>query len=101
MTPAEIKSAAESEGVSVQAIRKRIRGNIDRGCGDLLAKHKGGHYKITESQAIWFWHYVSFGLSTADACNLVQITFTQGKNIRDGKTWNHITGKEKKVYGEY
>jgi predicted transcriptional regulator len=101
MTPAEIKSAAESEGVSVQAIRKRIRGNVARGCSDLLAKNRGGHYKITESQAKWFWVYVCCGYTTKAAADSVQITFAQGKNIRDGKTWNHITGKDKKVYGEY
>ena len=96
MTPAEIKFAAESEGVSVQAIRKRIRGNIARGCGDLLAKHRGGHYKITEQQAAWFWQLINEGMTTEDACERLNITFTQGKNIRDGNTWSCVTGKNKK-----
>lgn len=84
------------------AIRMRMHRNRKRGEPDLLkADLRGGHYKITEAQAVEFWRLVSGGMSTEKACQAVGITLSQGTNIRSGKTWNKVTGKPKVVYDDY
>ena len=99
----DVKAAAAAAGVSQCAIRMRMCRNRKRGEADLLkADLRGGHYKMTEAQAIRFWHLVAHeGMTTEKACKLVGITKSQGDNIRSGKTWNRITGKVKVVYGDY
>jgi hypothetical protein len=64
-------------------------------------KNKGGHYKITEQQAAEFWRLYLSGLTTRKAAAEAGITYSQGFNIRSGKSWNHITGKVKIVYDDY
>ena len=99
----DVKAAAAAAGVSQCAIRMRMCRNRKRGEADLLkADLRGGHYKITEAQAIQFWQLVKDGgMSTGNACQIVGITKFQGDNIRSGKTWNRITGKVKVIYGDY
>lgn len=99
----DIDKAAKEAGITRKAIQMRMYRNKKRGLnGDyLLAVHKGGHFKITETQAREFWQLVSNGLTTEKACQLTGITKSQGDNIRSGKSWNHITGKPKVVYDDY
>ena len=99
----DVNAAAEAEGVSRKAIQMRISRNKKRGEPDLLkATLRGGNFKITETQASEFWRLVSSGnFTTEKACQLTGITRSQGDNIRSGKSWNHVTGKEKVVYDDY
>lgn len=95
----DVKAAAEAAGVSRKAILKRVRENKRRGLtgDDLLSVHKGGNVRITEEQARMFWGLVSAGWSTIKACSVAKITKSQGDNIRSGKSWNEVTGKQKEV----
>lgn len=99
----DVKAAAAAAGVSPCAIRMRMCRNRKRGEADLLkADLRGGHYKITEAQAIQFWQLVKDnGMTTESACQIVGISRSQGDNIRSGKTWNRVTGKPKVVYDDY
>lgn len=98
MTSEEIKNHAMRLGVKPAAIRKRVWSNIRKGNTDLLATGKGGNYKITEKQAAEFWRLVQGGATTKAAAKSCGITNSQAANIRNGLTWNHITGKKKPVY---
>lgn len=92
-----IDIAALEAGVCRKAILKRIRVNKARGLtgDDLLSVRRGGNYKITIKQVKKFWKLVNSGKATTkQACEIVGITITQGENIRSGRAWSHITGKQ-------